>query len=89
MPYAKINKQTRGWKGIDFGGNPHLIDAMIILKPIWWDNKGKYTGGDGIKLKYCCQKVNIIPVSRECDINNYVGRSSVPISMKTNNKDDC
>ena len=33
--YAKKKKQKRGCKIIDFDGKPHLIDAMIIMKPIW------------------------------------------------------
>eukprot|EP00978_Attheya_sp_CCMP212_P007276 scaffold16936_cov61-Attheya_sp.AAC.3 len=32
---------------------------------------------------------SILSVSWECDVNNDVGHSRVPISMKTLNKDDC
>jgi hypothetical protein len=58
---------------------------MRILKSIWEDDEGKYARVDGIKR--CWRKANILPVSWECDINNDVGRSHVPISMKTLNKD--
>ena len=30
----KRNNKNRGYKGIDFYGKPHLLDAMIILKHI-------------------------------------------------------
>ena len=33
--YVEKKKQNRGCKGTDFGGNPHLLDAMIIMKPLW------------------------------------------------------
>ena len=58
-----------------------MLDAMIIMKPIWEDNEGKYTRVDGIKR--CWRKANILPVSWECDINNDVGHLSAPTS--TNN----
>eukprot|EP00978_Attheya_sp_CCMP212_P044514 scaffold312923_cov43-Attheya_sp.AAC.1 len=85
--YVERQKQRRGCKGVDFGGKPHLLDAMRILKSIWEEDEGKYARVDGIKR--CWRKANILPVSWECDINNDVGRSRVPISTKTLNKDDC
>ena len=87
MAYLERQKQKRGCKGVDFGGKPHLLDAMRILKYIWEDDEGKYARVD--EIKRCWRKANILPVSWECDINNDVGRSRVPISMKTLNKDDC
>ena len=85
--YAKRKNKNKGHKGIEFGGRPHLLDAMIIMKPIWEDNEGKYTRVDGIKR--CWRKSNILPVSWEFDTSNYAGLSSVPIIMKTLNKDYC
>ena len=32
---AKIKKQNRGCKGIDFGGKNHFLGEMMIIKPIW------------------------------------------------------
>ena len=57
---------------------------MIILKPIWEYDEGKYARVDGMKIWWWTS--NILPVSWECDINNYIGRSSVPISMNILNK---
>ena len=85
--YSERNKQKRRCKGIDFGGNPHFLDVMRILKPIWEDNGGKYDRVDGIKR--CWKNANILSMSWECDINNDVGHSFVPISTKTLIKDDC
>ena len=36
--YAENKEQTRGWKGIEFGGNTHLLEVIKILKPILEDN---------------------------------------------------
>ena len=63
-----------------------MLDAIIIIKPIWEDDEGKYTIVDGIKC--CWIKANILPVSWECDINNDLGRSYVPISVNNLNKYD-
>ena len=84
--YAKRKKKKR-CKGIDFGDNPHLLDAMRIMKPIWEEYEGKDFRVDS-KTSFWW-KDNILPVSRECHINNYVGRSSAPIITKTLNEDDC
>ena len=46
---------------------------------------GKYDRVNGIKLFWL--KANILPVSWECDSNNYVGRSRVPVSTDTLNKE--
>ena len=64
-----------------------MLDATIILKAIWEYYEGKYVKVDGINR--WCKKANILPVSWEYDINNDIGRSRVPTSMKTLNKDYC
>ena len=64
-----------------------MLDATIILKAIWEYYEGKYVKVDGINR--WCKKDNIVPVSWEYDINNDIGRSRVPTSMKTLNKDYC
>ena len=84
---AKRKNQKRGRKGIGFCGTYHLLDATGILKPIWEDDEGKYSRVD--RIKRCWWKANILPMSWEYDINNDVGRSSVPIRMETLNKDYC
>ena len=85
--YVGSKKQNRGYKVIDFGGNSHFLDAIIIMKHIWEYYEGKYSIVDGIK--HCWKNANILPVYWECEINNYIGRSSVPISINTLKKDDC
>ena len=47
--YDERKKQKREYKGIDIGGKPHFLDAMIIMKPISEDDEGKYTRFSGIK----------------------------------------
>ena len=47
--YAKRKNQNRGYKRIGFVGNPHLLDRVIIIKPIWDYNEDKYARVDGIK----------------------------------------
>ena len=58
--YDERKKQNRGYKGIEFGGKPHLIDTMIIMKLIWEDYKGKYSRVDGIS--FCWRKSYTLPV---------------------------
>ena len=84
MAYVESNNKKIVCKVIGFCWNTHLFDAMRILKPIWGDDEGKYSRVDGIKC--CCRKSNILPVYWECDINNYLGFSPVPISMNNLNK---
>ena len=72
MSYPQKKNQNIGYKSFDFGGKPHFIDSMRILKPIWEDNEGKYSRVDGIKG--CWRQANILPVSLECGINNNFGR---------------
>ena len=48
--YAKTYKKKKSRKGIEFGGKPHLLDTMIIMRTLWEDNEGKYARVDGIKL---------------------------------------
>ena len=81
-----MKKQTRGCEGIGCVGRPNFLDSMRILKPIWEENEGKYARVGGIKRYW--KKANILPVSWECYINNYVGSSYVLISMNSINKDD-
>ena len=64
-----------------------MLDTMRIMKPIWEADEGKYSRVDGIKR--CWRKADILTVYWECDINNDVGRSSVPIRMNNLNEDDC
>ena len=44
--YSERKKSKRGCKGIDLGGNPHLLDARKFLKPIWENDEGKYARVD-------------------------------------------
>ena len=83
--YAESKKQERRCKDIDFGWKPHFIYSMIVLKPIWEGDDGKYSRADGIKR--CWRKAVILLVCWECDINNDVGGSYIPISKKALNKD--
>ena len=49
-----------------------------------WDyDEGKYDRVD--RIKRCWKNSNILPMSWECDINNYFGNSYVPISMNNLN----
>ena len=71
---AKIRKNQRnGCKGIDFGGKPHILDAMEMVSAIWNAEDGRYITQEGIKR--CWRKSNILPAIWNIDINNEVGRS--------------
>ena len=72
-------KQPRGCRGLDYGGKPHLLDAMNILLQIW-DGDNKYSHSDAILR--CWRKADILPPSWNADINNDVGSCSMPLSKK-------
>ena len=67
-------KLRRGCKGIDYGGKPHMFDAMIMLNEIW-KNDGKYASKIGVRR--CWRKANILPPTWDCSINNDVGGESI------------
>ena len=68
-------QQERGCRGIDYGGNPTVLDCMIMLKEIWDGDTGKYISSDGIMR--CWRKADILPITWNADINNEVGSGSL------------
>ena len=67
-------KQRRGCRGVKYGGKPHILDCMEMLKTIW--DGEKYTSTESISR--CWRKANILPATWNADINNAVGSSSIP-----------
>jgi hypothetical protein len=78
-------RQRNGCRGIDCGGKPHLLDAMLILFNLW-EGDGKHATISGAKR--CWRKSETLPVSWDNDINNDVGSESVSIRDKTLSIDD-
>ena len=76
--------QRRGKKGIEVGGNPHLFYYMIMIKFVWDGIDGRYVSTEGIQSYW--RKANILPVIWNVDINNAVGRASVPEKNKVVSK---
>lgn len=67
------SEQDRGFKGLDHGGKPTVLDAIIILHALW-SNNDKYTTEEG--LRRCWRKAAILPVTWNADINNDLGSNS-------------
>lgn len=80
------SRQRLGCKGLQYGGKATLLNAMQIIKDIW-DADAKYARSADILR--CWRKANILPIGWEVDIENAVGRASVPDKDKTLSDADC
>ena len=73
-------KQKRGCKGVSYGGKPHLLDCMEMLKRVW--DGDKYVSNESISR--CWRKADIFPLTWNADINNDVGSgASMSVTDKT------
>ena len=79
--------QRPGLKGLDFGGKPHLLDCMLILRKVWENASGMYVTKECIQR--CWRKADILPISWNADINNEAGSATVPIRDKKISKEAC
>lgn len=68
-------RQSQGYRGLDYGGKPTLLDDMTIVMMIWNDGE-KYATKDGIQR--CWRKANVLPTIWDTDINRDLGRASTP-----------
>ena len=59
-------------KGIKYGGKPHTIDRMKILREVCDDTFSHDS------IQSCWRKSDIFPVTYNADINNGVGFASLP-----------
>jgi hypothetical protein len=65
------NHMKKGCKGISFGGKPHILDAMNILKRLWEGNKSPSTDA----ILRCWRKANCLPVTQQAELSNETGHS--------------
>ena len=80
----------RGCKGLTYGGKPHILDAINVLKQIWGDDAEssiKYATREGVQS--CWRKAQILPATWDADINNQVGRASLNQSTKNISDEEC
>jgi len=68
-------KQKRGCKGIDYGGKPHILDAMEMIASIWMSVEEKYVSDTSVQR--CWRKADILPATWNASINNNVGSAKV------------
>eukprot|EP00957_Ditylum_brightwellii_P019005 1430537-Ditylum_brightwellii.AAC.1 len=80
------NHQRRGCKGVHFGGKPHVLDCMEMLKKVWEGKDGKYVSDESVSR--CWRKADMLPPTWNADINNNVGSASLPGKVKTLDKED-
>ena len=76
-------KQKRGCRGVNYGGKPHILDCMEMLKTVW--DGDKYVSQESISR--CWRKADILPVTWNADINNEVGSASMPEKDKVVSKE--
>ena len=77
--------QRRGCRGLQHGGKPHILDCMVMLKDVWGGTSGRYVTNESIKR--CWRKTDILPETWNLDINNDVGRESIPARQKLLSKE--
>ena len=80
-------RQKPGQKGIQYGGKPHILDCMTMMKQIWNGEDGKYVSTESIRR--CWRKADILPITWNIDINNEVGHASTPEWKKVVSNDTC
>jgi hypothetical protein len=68
-------KQKRGCKGIDYGGKPHILDAMEMITTIWMSVDEKYVSDTSVQR--CWRKADILPATWNACIENNVGSRKV------------
>ncbi len=68
-------KQKRGCKGIDYGGKPHIVDAMEMIAKIWMSVEENYVSETSVQR--CWRKADILPATWNATINNNVGHRKV------------
>ena len=81
---ASRARQKRGCRGLQHGGKPHILDCMVMLKHVWGGRSDRYITSEGIKR--CWRKADILPQAWNLDINNDVGRASIPERQKVLSK---
>ena len=79
--------QRAGCRGVEYGGKPHILDAMLMVDEIWRGQTGKYISDESIKR--CWSKASILPAVWESDINNDVGSASSSNKSKTICDEEC
>ena len=84
---AAIRKKMKpGLRGLDFGGKPHVLDAMNIVQDLWTKDD-KFARKDGIRR--CWRKAGILPISWEADINADLGSASTSAYQRKLSVADC
>jgi len=83
---AAGERARRGCKGLDYCGKAHLLDAMEICVSIWNQNS-KYAMEDSIRR--CWRKAGLLTAVEEADLENDIGRATVPQKDKVISNDDC
>ena len=79
-------RARRGCKGLEYCGKAHLLDAMEILQPIWTTDD-KYAKKESIQR--CWRKAGLLTASEEADLENDIGRQTVPLKAKVISNDEC
>jgi hypothetical protein len=79
-------KARRGCKGLEYCGKAHLLDAMEICASIW-NEDSKYAKEDSIRR--CWRKAGLLSAAEEADLENDIGRSTVPQRDKVISESDC
>jgi len=79
-------RARRGCKGLAYCHKAHLLDAMEILQPIW-SQDSKYARKESIQRHW--RKAGLLTASEEADLENEIGRATVPNKSKTISNEDC
>jgi hypothetical protein len=76
---AAGTRARRGCKGLAYCSKAHLLDAMELMLPIW-NSDSKYAKTESIQR--CWRKAGLLTATEEADLENDIGRSTVPAKAK-------
>jgi hypothetical protein len=79
-------RARRGCKGLAYCNRAHLLDAMEMLQPIW-NEDNKYARIESIQR--CWRKAGLLTAAEEADLENEIGRATVPNKFKVILDADC
>ena len=54
-------RQKKGQRGIQYGGKPHILDCMTMIKQVWDGVDERYISTESIRR--CRRKADILPIS--------------------------
>ena len=79
-------QQRRGYKGLKYGGKPHILDCMAMLKDAWGGTSGRCAASEGLKCFW--GEADVLAETLKVNTNKDVGRASILAKKSVLSKED-